>query len=416
MAKKRRRAVGRPRVLTRENTWQSLYESISDGSLIPIISNAVRLDSLFDVGYDGTYGRPAEDPPPNADLAELFEGNLPINHQLAETWAHELGYPLRDRCQMARVADVDRRVYNPDTGRAKRNYLAFLKRALLWWAEDDESAVERVNGLKPQALQNTSIGEMDNAQIQELDLYLAGSALSEIALALGYPKFDETYRDPLQVLAELPLPLYLTTCRHDFLERALKDAGRTRVRTQVCHWFSDPVPAGADGPVSYGTLAVEHVPWSELDLNDPEQPVVYHLFGLDAYPSSLVVTEDDYLDFLAKVIREDSDQTGTVLPHTVRSALIHSSVLLLGYRLQDWEFKVLFRGLLRDSANRDKTRIVIQLDPYKQACIQGPDNPEPIHQYLRKYFEPNYRVNWGTTEMFLDRLEQEWNSRRSEQP
>ena len=49
MAKKRRRAVGRPRVLTRENTWQSLYESISDGSLIPIISNAVRLDSLFDL-------------------------------------------------------------------------------------------------------------------------------------------------------------------------------------------------------------------------------------------------------------------------------------------------------------------------------------------------------------------------------
>jgi hypothetical protein len=148
---------------------------------------------------------------------------------------------------------------------------------------------------------------------------------------------------------------------------------------------------------------------------DPEKPIVYHLFGFEHYPKSLVLSEDDYLDFLVKVVEESGDQKGTILPYELTTALRESSVLLLGYRLQDWEFRVLFRGILRDAAKLGGYKLVIQLDPHKQTEIKGKQGEKPAHKYLRKYFAP-FQVSWGTTEMFMSKLEQEWNICRSNQP
>jgi hypothetical protein len=380
---------------------------MEEGKLIPIISNEVRRDSVFDVNYDGTYGL-EDDQAVDPDQADSSEDAPTVSQSLAQIWADEIGYPLSDSYQLARVADLD------DDEMAKRKYLAFLKRALVWIAEDDETVAAQVSDLKPEDLAETRIDDMDDRQVKTLENHLSGFMFSEIAHELQYPKFDERYRDPLQILAELHLPLYLTTSSHDFMERALHNAGRREVRTQVCHWFVEPGTLSSPGEtVHYGGMDPEHNPTEQLDL-DPEKPLVYHLFGYEQYPSSLVLTEDDYLDFLVRVIRESSDQTGTILPHAVRAALRQSSILLLGYRLQDWEFKVLFRGILRDTAIGKKTRLVIQLDPLKQAHVQEPENTYPTHEYLRKYFAPHYRVDWGTTEMFLNRLEQEWNACRSD--
>ena len=411
---KPRRTRNKKTVRAPSNKWQVLCHRIQENKLIPIIGNSVRRDSVFDVDYDGTYGVPDE-PDGDVDPADPSEAAPTIGESLAQIWADEIGYPLSDGYQLSRVADFHRRMYHPDDYEmAKRKYLAFLKRALVWVAEDDDVVEDQVQGLKPESLRQTSISEMDDAEVLALENHLSGFMFSDIAAELGYPKFNESYRDPLQILANLNLPLYLTTSSHDFLERALHDAGRTEVRTQVCHWFGEASALGGNGgPVSYGGLAPEHVPAERLEL-DPERPIVYHLFGYEEYPSSLVLTEDDYLDFLVRVVQEGADQTGTILPHAVTAALRQSSVLLLGYRLQDWEFKVLFRGILRKTSIGKKTRLVIQLDPNKQAHVQEPQNPLAAHEYLRKYFAPHYRVDWGTTEMFLDRLEQEWNSCRSD--
>ena len=34
---------------------------------------------------------------------------------------------------------------------------------------------------------------------------------SDVALRLGYPQYENALDDPLRLLAELPLPIYLTT-------------------------------------------------------------------------------------------------------------------------------------------------------------------------------------------------------------
>ena len=63
-----------------------------------------------------------------------------------------------------------------------------------------------------------------------------------------------------------------------------------------------------------------------------EQPLVYHLHGFDQYPESLVLTEDDYLEFLVAISSDKGRNTDPV-PKPVREALVESSLLLLGHSL-----------------------------------------------------------------------------------
>jgi hypothetical protein len=88
------------------------------------------------------------------------------------------------------------------------------------------------------------------------------------------------------VWADLPVRVVLTTSPYTFIEDALRRAGKTP-RTEVCRWRKelDSIEPVIDG--DYRPSALE--------------PLVYHLHGLDAYPDSLVLTEDDHLEFLVNV-------------------------------------------------------------------------------------------------------------------
>ena len=57
-------------------------------------------------------------------------------------------------------------------------------------------------------------------------------------------------------------------------------------------------------------------------------------------PESLVLTEYDYLDFLAAI-----SSNKKLLPPRIQKAFTDSSLLFLGYRIADWDFHVLFRIL-----------------------------------------------------------------------
>ena len=63
---------------------------------------------------------------------------------------------------------------------------------------------------------------------------------------------------------------------------------------------------------------------------EPMKPVVFHLHGWLGIPESLVLTEDDYLDFLVAVSRDER----SLLSHEVHlastSSLFSSSVIRLG--------------------------------------------------------------------------------------
>ena len=381
--------------------FKRICTSISQGRLIPIIGDTVRKEHIFDIDFDKKLGiAPAQgqaatkaDCSENGPVSEGGDDNrvrcdLPtynVTERLACEWADELDYPLADRYRIARVAQY-LSVTNDEVGLdPKEEYLSFQKRRLLEIARE---AAEAEND-------DAALGILDDLDLDAEDL-----SFSEIVSQLDYPRFPEEKTDPLEVLARLPIPIYLTTSYHDFLERALIDAGR-EPRTQICPWnIPAEVLPERQRPLSSFTHDEEAI----------RHPIVYHLFGLEDYSESLVLSEDDYMDYLVRITRESADHMGGgVIPPFLEASLSYSSLLLLGYRLHDWDFRVLFRGLLNVDRNQVETRrpgVAIQLYPNGQPEVK---DVQGAKTYLNKYFKgAKLQVHWNDTDSFVAKLCDAW--------
>lgn len=149
----------------------------------------------------------------------------------------------------------------------------------------------------------------------------------------------------LETLARLPLGLVVTTNYDRLLERALQDAGRPfELLVQPPDGFEDTPATRA----LFDRL--------EQDGQNGGETIVYKLHGsfdhgLPAGSPPVTVTEDDYIEFLA-VHEKESERIG--VPKLIRSKLIPSTLLFLGYGLQDWDFRTIYRGLVRRLNKHDK--------------------------------------------------------------
>lgn len=205
----------------------------------------------------------------------------------------------------------------------------------------------------------------------------------------GLPDFKKKH-EIHSVLADLPIPVYMTTNYDDFMVRALK-ARNKEPKRELCKW---------------NTL-IEDYPsiWQDENVYDPtpEKPVVFHLHGINDVPESIVLTEDDYLDFLVNISRDQD-----LLPPRIQRSLTGTSLLFIGYNLADWNFRVLFRGLIV-SMERSLRRmsISVQLPPINS---HGSDSTNKRAQkYLDEYFDRiDIKVYWGTTQEFMQELGQRW--------
>jgi hypothetical protein len=205
--------------------------------------------------------------------------------------------------------------------------------------------------------------------------------------------------DPHAVLAALELPLYLTTNYDGLMFAALRGRGKDCQR-ELCAW-NDLIAAAAPS-----LLTGDFTP-------TPEQPLVYHLHGYYEVPHSLVLTEDDYLTFLVRISK---DNTVRLLPSAIRTALASTSLLFVGYSLADWDFRVLFRGLIGSLGGTvGTTNIAVQLEP--KAVDGTPEGRERALKYLRDYFEKiqtvKVRVYWGDAKDFGRELSERWRDYRT---
>lgn len=185
--------------------------------------------------------------------------------------------------------------------------------------------------------------------------------------------------EPHAVLAQLPLRVYMTTNYDDYMFAALRRFGKNPIR-EICRWNT--------ALASYPTvLDASFVP-------TPTNPVVYHLHGHLSNPESIVLTEDDYLDFLIAISRDEN-----LLPHQIRRALAGASLLFVGYGLADWDFRVLHRGLvMAGEKSLRRLSVTVQLD-----------REDPAREYLDMYFsQMNVRVFWGTADTFMAELGRRW--------
>ncbi len=130
-----------------------------------------------------------------------------------------------------------------------------------------------------------------------------------------------------------------------------------------------------------------------------QRPLIYHLFGNLEEPDSLVLTEDDYFDYLIGVTSNKD-----LIPAVVRRALVDTALLFLGFQMEDWNFRVLFRSIMSRegrSRRRDYAHVAAQVTPEEGRILE----PERARRYLEQYFQDtNINMYWGSVEDFAKEL------------
>ncbi len=204
-------------------------------------------------------------------------------------------------------------------------------------------------------------------------------------MALERCRADENH--PYRILADLPAAIYLNASPETMLYRSLKAAGKNP-EAVFCSWRGKEVPKQ---------------PQPKALTPTPETPWVYHVFGLFGKPDTMVLTEDDFFDYLIATSRLD-----LLLP-TLVGRLMQSSLLFLGFRLDDWRFRVLFRMIVTRQGMetmKELSHVGVQVNPDENSLA----DVERAMKYMESYFQegkggaPNISIYWGTPADFLKEL------------
>ena len=201
--------------------------------------------------------------------------------------------------------------------------------------------------------------------------------------------------DPHGVLADLPLSVYITTNYDDLMCQALKSRSRQPLRA-VCPWYTQ----------DSAKLLEARRPFKQPGRVRPHAPIVYHLHGHHEAAESLVLTEDDYIEFLVQASKNKN-----LLPAAVREALSSRMLLFIGYGLHDWTFRVLFRGLLAvQPSYAQYSHLSVQLPPVNNGLSD--DEQDQVKEYLTDYFSrQKIFVFWGSAKDFAKQLRDRWDAR-----
>jgi hypothetical protein len=125
----------------------------------------------------------------------------------------------------------------------------------------------------------------------------------------------------LRALAELGFPLVITTNYDQLFESAL-------------------IAVGKQPRVAVYTPSLE----ATVDYRDPtaESPVVFKIHGDILRPETIVITDEDYIQF---VLRMSSKEPYDPVPLTLKYYLTGWTTLFVGYSLLDYNLRLLFKTL-----------------------------------------------------------------------
>ncbi len=214
----------------------------------------------------------------------------------------------------------------------------------------------------------------------------------------------DTLNDPHRVLAELPFPVYITTNYDDLMWQALAARGARDPRKDFCRW-NDSIPKEPASPFDPSTTYQPNV----------ANPIVFHLYGNTDCEEALVVTDDDYLEFLISVSKDQSSKSNRMIPSRIERAMAGSSLLLLGYRLDDWDFRVLFH-LLLNYPRSTRMHVAVQIAPSEDESLAEQKEKlekqlEVYQSYVASYFESKQlkvRVSLQPCQQFVTELKERW--------
>lgn len=213
---------------------------------------------------------------------------------------------------------------------------------------------------------------------------------------------------PYSMLARLPVTTYVTTNRDNLLFDSLVAEGR-QPKIVVGRWRPLEQDDGAPDDERWPPSVFEEQPGFRPSV---KEPLIYYVFGNMSFPRTVVLTEDDYFDFLVGFTRNQFNPH-TKMPPYVARALAEKGLVFLGFQFEDWEFRTLFRGVLPRSGEQygsDHSSVAVQIEPGDGRMAE----PVAARAYLTTYFNRNRHIQtyWGTSDDFLKELTTRWKSTR----
>ena len=291
----------------------------------------------------------------------MLDPVLGSRREIARHWANEHGYPLspNDQDDLPHVSQYLSTRYDP-----AYLLLEFNKALRLSFIKNYRSVLAN--------------------EWHELKVWSPDILYQALSLAVEFLG-DEGPLPVYKHLAELPLPIYVTTNPGEILEDALRQADKDP-QVRLCPW-------------NYELTSNAREWWYTETIPTPKKPLIYHLFGHYQVPDSLVLTEDNYLDFLIG-LTDNKD----IIPHFVRGALSDNVLLFLGFQVEDWNFRVFFRSLMTKQGSKRriyKNHLAAQIEPDENRV----GNPQRARRFLERYFKPgNVSIYWGSANEFLAEL------------
>jgi hypothetical protein len=292
----------------------------------------------------------------------INDGLLPDAAAIANALAARHNYPLDDPDNLAKVAQY---ISFKAPGVLQNNYFGFLKHSLM-----------RSMKVEPDAELRQQLPRMSFSQlVRDLDW----------ANSLSEPQTHDIY----QILASFKLPLYITTNVDNFMLEALANHG-VKPRRVGLRW-------NLQEDASREKYVILPPPSSE-------EPVVLHLNGHDDDPEqrqNLVLSEDDFLTHFVRISRDRND----VLPMNLLQLIAQNSFLFLGYRLEDWEFRIILQGLLQSIAKTGSSELHVGVQMESSDLLDSSEAMEYLTRYLGRF---NIDIYWGKPQQFIAEMFGRW--------
>jgi hypothetical protein len=172
----------------------------------------------------------------------------------------------------------------------------------------------------------------------------------------------EAYR----ALARIPFHLIVNTAPDDLIFRALQAEGRPAANF---FYYNFKIDKGVNVP----PISVQN-------------PLVFNLFGSISDPESLVLTEENQVEFIKNVVRGNPP-----IPYQIMSQFDNrKTYLFLGFDLENWHYRLLLDSLKLENENTT-------IFPQMEDC--------PLTEITKSFYEDRYHfifVDKKTTDFVLD--------------
>ncbi len=179
-------------------------------------------------------------------------------------------------------------------------------------------------------------------------------------------------------LAKLDLPLYITMNFDNTLENALRLVGK-KPELVIAPWSE--------------RFAATSIYDREPDYRPtPERPLVYHFLGHYSLPDSLVITEDDWFEWIIGLIGYKD-----LVPSVIRRIFRDTAIVFLGFSFNEFTQNIIKVFMdLQGGGRRSRYAHALVHEPFS-----GPQSSR-INKYIESYLQ-YYSIDifWGSPDNFL---------------